>query len=554
DDAKPVTQSEMYSYDAIYRLVDFKRGMSLGGEIPRPTRGRTWKLDGAHNWTQFDIDNKSYTNSVNKMNEYNDFSADRMTGPIPDDNSMEDEFMSDKSSSGRNFAHDKNGNRISDDILEYYYDYDHRPIATPALRAENRLTMAKDKATGDSLGEYFYDAFGRRIKKQAGGISTVYVYTYGWRAIEEYEGNVLSRSYTYGQWIDEVLTMDRTVDGDRLYYHVNALGSVIALTDSTGLPVEGYSYDAYGQPLFFDSSGTPVEESTIGNPYLFTGRRYDTETGWYYYRSRYLDPIAGRFMTRDTIGIWGDAGNLGNPYTYIANNPANGSDPLGLIPYVNMYVNPRWEATKGGSDITVNDELKHGAVTGVTTFKAERGYHFKYISALLETVEKGNQIIYTWSKPEETYIKIGQVHCITFKGEGCHERCPMAKDYYIQVELRPKVSYVKGNKGVAIHEAWHVYQVADIIYKALKNVNYVEWCNTPDKALKLCEEKVTKLAAKAINTAIFDWNKHHTSIHNIEKGKYSKDPVEVQAREMAERGQWPPEVMRPPEYYKGGLR
>jgi RHS repeat-associated protein len=62
---------------------------------------------------------------------------------------------------------------------------------------------------------------------------------------------------------------------------------------------------------------------------LFTGREYDPETGWYYYRTRYLDPVAGRFTTRDTIGIWGDAANLGNGYAYAANNPWSSVDPMG---------------------------------------------------------------------------------------------------------------------------------------------------------------------------------------------------------------------------------
>jgi RHS repeat-associated protein len=70
--------------------------------------------------------------------------------------------------------------------------------------------------------------------------------------------------------------------------------------------------------------------STIGNPYLFTGRRYDAETSWYHYRTRYLDPAAGRFTTRDVIGIWGDPWELGNGYAYVGNRPLTWLDPLGL--------------------------------------------------------------------------------------------------------------------------------------------------------------------------------------------------------------------------------
>ena len=77
----------------------------------------------------------------------------------------------------------------------------------------------------------------------------------------------------------------------------------MAVTDGGGATVERYEYDDYGRPEFSDGAGAPIPDSAIGNPYLFTGRRLDPETGWYYYRTRYLDPQAGRFTTRDTIGI-----------------------------------------------------------------------------------------------------------------------------------------------------------------------------------------------------------------------------------------------------------
>ena len=63
---------------------------------------------------------------------------------------------------------------------------------------------------------------------------------------------------------------------------------------------------------------------------MFNGRVYDPETGFYYYRTRYLDPRAGRFTTRDTIGIWGDPANLGNGYAFVGNNPINRLDPMGM--------------------------------------------------------------------------------------------------------------------------------------------------------------------------------------------------------------------------------
>jgi len=88
----------------------------------------------------------------------------------------------------------------------------------------------------------------------------------------------------------------------------------VAVTDGSGNVVERYEYTDFGDPTVLDLNYDPVagNESAIGNPYLFTGRRYDPETGLYWYRTRYYDPVGGRFTSRDKIGTWGDPFNLGN--------------------------------------------------------------------------------------------------------------------------------------------------------------------------------------------------------------------------------------------------
>ncbi|MCP4401561.1 MAG: RHS repeat-associated core domain-containing protein [bacterium] len=77
----------------------------------------------------------------------------------------------------------------------------------------------------------------------------------------------------------------------------------------------------------FDSNNTPLTASAIENPYLFTGRRYDPESGNYYYRARIYSPELGRFLQTDPLG-YVDGLNL---YAYVGNNPASWVDPLGLF-------------------------------------------------------------------------------------------------------------------------------------------------------------------------------------------------------------------------------
>ncbi|MFB0552415.1 MAG: RHS repeat-associated core domain-containing protein, partial [Phycisphaerae bacterium] len=113
------------------------------------------------------------------------------------------------------------------------------------------------------------------------------------------------------------LGMDKRQPADNnaaYYYHFDGLGSVVALSNSNGDSCQSYEYSAYGQVAASDPNHP--------NPYMFTGRRFDIETGLYYYRARYYNPHIGRFMQTDPVGYG---------YTYCSNNPLGRVDPFGLM-------------------------------------------------------------------------------------------------------------------------------------------------------------------------------------------------------------------------------
>jgi len=153
--------------------------------------------------------------------------------------------------------------------------------------------------------------------------------------------------YTHGPGIDEPIAV--TKGASAFFYHQDGLGSVTDLTDSAGATAKSYSYDAYGNIL--DSPGT------VEQPYTYTGRELDSETGLYYYRARYYDAGTGRFLQKDPIGLRGGL----NLYRYVRNNPSNYVDPTGRVLGLAVFIPALVESgIQAGIAIT-------GAMAGVIT-------------------------------------------------------------------------------------------------------------------------------------------------------------------------------------------
>ncbi|MDC0936556.1 Calx-beta domain-containing protein, partial [Pirellulales bacterium] len=311
---------EEYGYDSAYRLISLVRP-NTAAITPEHSN---FTLDGAGNWESVDGETRDHSSNNEIVTQF------------------------DPTGAPTSLTYDDNGNLTDDGDVEYQWDF------------LNRLRSVVRKSDGLAVAEYDYDAVGRRVRKtvtnsQALDGVTRFYYD-GHRVIEERDGeNQLTQQYVYGIYVDEVLQLSRDLTGDgsaigagdqQLYYHQNDLGSTYALTDATGTIVEGYLYDAYGGTTVYEpgangnvdfgslASGsddviTGGGSSAVANPYLYAGRRLDAETDLYYYRTRYMDTSLGRFISRDTIGIWGDMAALGNGYVYVASNPLNNVDPMG---------------------------------------------------------------------------------------------------------------------------------------------------------------------------------------------------------------------------------
>ena len=264
------SQTRRFTYDSMRRLI-------TGGTAANP---ETYSYDTTGNRTG---------SSLSQLYRYDD--DDRLLG--------DDDFT---------YGYDENGNQVSKTskaggaTANYSYD---------AFNRLEQITFS-DGATAN----YRYDGLGRRIEKSVNGAVTQYVYD-GLDTLLEFGANgALTARYAYGG-VDQPLSMER--GGESYYYHADHQRSIRLLTDSNGSVVNSYSYDSYGRRL--------AVEEVVANPFTYTGREYDDESGLYHYRARYYDPQTGRFLSQDPLGL-ATAGS--NRYQYVRGNPVNRIDTLGL--------------------------------------------------------------------------------------------------------------------------------------------------------------------------------------------------------------------------------
>jgi RHS repeat-associated protein len=199
---------------------------------------------------------------------------------------------------GTSLTYDLNGNLTNDGARTFTWD------------SRNRMKTIAGAATA-SFG---YDGLSRRTSTTVSGGSKSFVYD-DLDIVAEIVGGAVSATSMSSLGLDDTLL--RTDGAGERTPLVDALGSTIALTDATGAVRTSYRYEPYGTTI---ASGDPS-----GNPVQFTGRENDG-TGLYYYRSRYYNPVFGRFVAEDPLGLVAGM----NLYGYVDGDPISFVDPLGL--------------------------------------------------------------------------------------------------------------------------------------------------------------------------------------------------------------------------------
>ncbi|NOY45966.1 MAG: RHS repeat-associated core domain-containing protein [Deltaproteobacteria bacterium] len=218
--------------------------------------------------------------------------------------------------------------------------------------AENRLITVEPAtpASGDTKVGFFYDYLGRRVGKvvfqYVSGAWTVigetlFLYD-GWNLIQErYGDGQVKRSYVWGLDLSDSLQgaggiggLVFSTDGLTSYHYLyDANGNVGQLVDTaTGAVTAHYEYDPFGNVTY--ATG-PAD-----NPFRFSTKYHDDETGLVYYGYRYYSPELGRWVTRDPIE---EEGGI-NFYQFVGNDGVSFFDAYGLRIFFrvnllgNMYI------------------------------------------------------------------------------------------------------------------------------------------------------------------------------------------------------------------------
>ena len=179
--------------------------------------------------------------------------------------------------------------------------------------------------TAGVTSSYTYNVDGIRTSKTVGTATTDYLLD-GGNVVAEAQNGDVTATYLRGA---NLLSTDNGTSTS--YYLFNAHGDVTGLTNGAQTVTKSYDYDAFGNEK--------EPSATDDNPFRYCGEYFDKETGTYYLRARYYDPVVGRFTSQDSVRYTERSlptGNVIDPlslnyYTYSANNPVMYCDPSGNV-------------------------------------------------------------------------------------------------------------------------------------------------------------------------------------------------------------------------------
>jgi len=141
-----------------------------------------------------------------------------------------------------------------------------------------------------------------------------------------------TRVYWLLPGMDRRIGFAENVNGTNTFYYylTDQVGTVLRIVKEDGTVVNQYDYDAFGRVR----QASPNTFATVENRYLFQGREWDKNGGFYYFRNRIYLPERGEFASPDMNlgrGILGEMDGMAT-LTFCGGDPVNCIDPTGLMP------------------------------------------------------------------------------------------------------------------------------------------------------------------------------------------------------------------------------
>ncbi len=232
----------------------------------------------------------------------------------------------------RNPQYDADGNLTSDGVYGYTWDGENRLIKIETLPAAVSAGVPYQRV------EMAYDSQWRRIRREqfdslasVTPIKTTRYLWAGWRCLAELgAADSLAKCHVWG--LDQahqlhlgdsnnaLLWTHDLIRDERHFCHYDGNGNVAGLSDAAGNHTAEYFHNAFG--VLTGKRGAYADE----NAYRFSTKPFEEVGGLYYYGYRYLDPIAGRWMSRDLA--WESGGR--NLYGFLNNQSVDQIDLYGL--------------------------------------------------------------------------------------------------------------------------------------------------------------------------------------------------------------------------------
>ncbi|OAM87165.1 hypothetical protein AW736_24145 [Termitidicoccus mucosus] len=319
-------QYHTYNYDALGQVVN-RTDYALGRE-------ETFAYDGLNRLTQWQLQGAGGTgvppvvpkavaisyNAIGNITQKSDYGVYSYTGVNAGPHAVTSVYDAAENLT-RNYAYDGNGNMTTGAGREL------------AWTVFNQVETITQGATSTNFR--FGAGRERIVQEHSDGTKTIYIGDL-YELVINAAASFTEEKYHVWSPLGKVAT--RTVRSDSLietrYHHLDALGSIVAVTDEWGRVEKRFAFDPWGKrEALVDTHTGQGGKVTRG----FTGHEHLDDFGLIHMNGRVFDPALGRFLSADPFVGDEGASQAYNRYSYVDNNPLNATDPSGYLSFDDVF-------------------------------------------------------------------------------------------------------------------------------------------------------------------------------------------------------------------------